>query len=101
MIYIVDTRHGPLKLDGSNVDGGMNVVNAVDAGDIVVEVSQDGIWVKRGTGKVAIITPKGEDDLSAEKSAAESARFEEMHRRDGMTAEDPMAKVRRALGGEQ
>jgi hypothetical protein len=76
-VIIVDQRHGPVKADGSNInlppEGQESALRSIETADVLVQVHEDGIYVKEGAmkGWVLLLATKSEPQMNAEKAARE------------------------------
>lgn len=77
-IVICDVRNGQVREDGENIDlpseGQEAVLEAIERADILIDVTPDGVWVKRGYGvDVLLVRTKTEAQMSGEKADREKA----------------------------
>jgi hypothetical protein len=78
-VVIIDVRNGNVYADGSNLDvpeeGREGVLRAIETADVLVEISTDNMWVKKGVehGVVALAKTRSEAQMSNEKALRESA----------------------------
>lgn len=101
-IVVLDVRKDGLASNGSNVAGGMGAIETINNAEVVVEISQDGMWVRKGVGQVSLITVKSEAETSLAKAQAETAAREarRAEQERSQTAEDPLERAKRALHSE-
>lgn len=78
-VVIVDCRQNRPYEDGTNLDvpeeGREALMSAIEHADVLVEISQDGMWVKEGVehGVVTLVTVKSEAQMSMDKALREKA----------------------------
>ncbi len=73
-VIVVDVRNGKVRATGENIDlppeGQESALRSLETADVIVEVHEDGIFVKHGHDRhiVMILTTKSEAQMSAEKA---------------------------------
>jgi hypothetical protein len=77
-VVVCDVRNGSVRDDGTNIDfppeGQEAALTAIERAGILIEVSQDGIWVKRGVGiNVLLIRTKTEGERNTDQARIEAA----------------------------
>lgn len=93
-IVVLDERNGALRSDNVNDYDGAKYT--VDHAAVLVVVGQDGVFVKEGVGKVALITTKSEAELSANKAAEHLAARQ---CEEPQPHEDHITRLKRAWKG--
>jgi hypothetical protein len=78
-VIIVDVRNGKIREDGFNIDlpseGQVSFLESLARTDVIVEVHDDNVWVKRGFDKHIVLLgrTKSEAQMSGEKADREKA----------------------------
>src|SRR3954463_3833998 len=78
-VIIVDQCPGPVKADGSNInlppEGQESALRSIETADVLVQIHEDGIYVKEGVEKgwVTLFTTKSTLQMNTEKADREKA----------------------------
>lgn len=101
-VVILDVRKAPLDSLGRNIDthedGIPGALTAINEADVLVEVWEDGVYVKRGVehNVVALISTKSEPQMSMEKALREKDhRVGDKPNDDLQKGDHPLAKMNR------
>ena len=96
-IVIVDERNGKVREDGSNLsvpeDGVVGYLTMLKSAEVVVSISNDGMFVKKGIGKVSLMQTRSEPQLSGEQAARQATYLDERRAAsDSKASEDALTK---------